>query len=125
MTTLSPRTINACAIRSGIHSWREQICDTNAPEHFGTDAIGDAVDDFSAVLGWIDVGAERPLAERHQHDDLSRDHVAVGQMAEPQHAVDPLANQIDPAVAFAAAFSAGVAALSAQPAIVAAGPRVH
>jgi hypothetical protein len=55
---------------SPIHPRREQICNADTAEHFGADAIGDAVDDFRAVLRGIDMGTEWPLAEGHaDHPD--------------------------------------------------------
>ncbi len=59
-TGAAPITMFSC-----INPRREQIRDTDAPEHFCADAVGDAVDDFRAVLRRIDMHAERPLAERH------------------------------------------------------------
>ena len=67
-------------ICSCIHSRREQVRDAHAAEHFRADAVGYAVDDFRAVLRWIDMGAERPLAEgRIDHlDDRFGDGPCIG-----------------------------------------------
>ena len=65
---------------SCIHPRREQIFDTDAAEHFRADTVGDAVDNFGAVLRRIDVRAERPLAEGHADhaDDRFGDGPCIG-----------------------------------------------
>src|SRR5580698_6285045 len=46
-----------------VHARREQITETNTTKKFGTHAIRYCVDDFRAVLRWINMNPERPLAE--------------------------------------------------------------
>ena len=45
--------------------------------------------------------AGRRAGQPRQRHDAARDQVAVGQIAEAQHAVDAFAHEIDPALAFA------------------------
>src|SRR5260370_5813678 len=61
---------------------RERVLQADAPEHFRTDPIRDAVDDLAAVLGRVDVGPEWALA-KGQVDDLDdrlgdSAHIGVG-----------------------------------------------
>jgi hypothetical protein len=58
----------------------QQILQPDAPEHLGADSIGDAVNDFRAVLRGIDVDAERALADGRVDDagDGGGDFVGVG-----------------------------------------------
>src|SRR3979490_432991 len=54
--------------RSAVDARLQQILDADAPEQFGADTVGDAVDDLGAILRRIDMDAERSLAERHVDD---------------------------------------------------------
>jgi hypothetical protein len=63
--------------RSGYDARRKQIIESNAAEHFGSDAIGDTVDNLRAVLRRIDVRAKRPLAMGHADDP--DDHLSAGE----------------------------------------------
>src|SRR5258707_8743196 len=61
---------------------REQVLQADAPEHFRTDPVRDAVDDLAAVLRRVDMGPEWALA-KGQVDDLDdrlgdSAHIGVG-----------------------------------------------
>jgi Caspase domain len=66
--------------RSGVDSWRQQILEADIAIDLAAHAVGHDVDDLSAVLRRINVGAERPLAERriHDPDDPAGDFGRVG-----------------------------------------------
>ncbi len=46
----------------------QQVPEADAAKQFRPDTVGDAVDDLRAVLGWIDMDAERPRTERLADD---------------------------------------------------------
>src|ERR1700730_7736960 len=55
-------------LSSSVRPRPQQIVETDAAEHFGPDAICNAVDDLRTVLRRIDMGAERTGAERSRDD---------------------------------------------------------
>src|SRR5580692_13174719 len=55
-------------MRNGSSGWLQEIGKPYVAEQFGTDTVGNTVDDFRAIVCGIDVNSERALAEWQIHD---------------------------------------------------------
>src|ERR1700719_4665827 len=77
---ISPRrhadSVHPCSLASAReHGWKsagdsrvKQVFQADIAVHLTPHAVGDAVDDFRAILRWIDMDPERSIAEGQVYD---------------------------------------------------------
>ena len=94
----------------------EQIGEADPAEQFRTNAIRNAVDDFGAILGRVDMNAEWPFAEGHVDDPRNRPATSLASASGGSRALSPLSAMSGMSPVGPSAYSAARAVSAGVPA---------